>query len=329
MAAPPLLLLPIRHARAGAEVSCGGHTAAECALCPQGHGPLWCNGDCIWKDGRCVVQMNLFDWVSCGGHRATRCAECTGPTHISSWCNGDCTWERSQCVMQREIPELDDLIVDLDRLGHKLDRATPSVPNYAVYIRNAIVGSGSRQKQAERLERHLQRLRDRKPLLDALFWLLPKARSDAEANDIESLIWIALRWHSNEGLHQQMIKVEHALNFGLLSDALNLTYTLTHADPYFAEAWNKRAVVMSNMEKHEESMEPIERVLELEPRHFGALVGKSKLLAQNGSSIEALRLLERARDLYPRLERSGLQGLVLEAQRAVDALEADARMVSF
>jgi hypothetical protein len=34
-------------------VSCGSHTAASCAECPQGNGAGWCNGDCSWRDGSC------------------------------------------------------------------------------------------------------------------------------------------------------------------------------------------------------------------------------------------------------------------------------------
>ena len=39
----------------GGEVSCGAHYAAECQLCPQGHGSNWCNGDCRWnyKENKC------------------------------------------------------------------------------------------------------------------------------------------------------------------------------------------------------------------------------------------------------------------------------------
>ena len=34
-------------------VSCGQHTAASCSECPQGQGPSWCNGDCVWSGGLC------------------------------------------------------------------------------------------------------------------------------------------------------------------------------------------------------------------------------------------------------------------------------------
>ena len=40
-------------------VSCGGHDADSCSVCPQGpgsvwHGAGWCSGECKWEDDRCV-----------------------------------------------------------------------------------------------------------------------------------------------------------------------------------------------------------------------------------------------------------------------------------
>ena len=37
------------------QVSCGNHRASSCADCPQGHGSSWCNGECAWKDGQCLL----------------------------------------------------------------------------------------------------------------------------------------------------------------------------------------------------------------------------------------------------------------------------------
>lgn len=33
-----------------AGISCGRHNAADCRSCPQGHGAVYCNGDCRWSD---------------------------------------------------------------------------------------------------------------------------------------------------------------------------------------------------------------------------------------------------------------------------------------
>jgi len=40
-------------------VSCGRHDASTCAECPQGNGAGWCNGDCKWKNNRCVTDYKL------------------------------------------------------------------------------------------------------------------------------------------------------------------------------------------------------------------------------------------------------------------------------
>ena len=37
-------------------MSCGGHDAATCSECPQGHGASWCNGECEWKNEECVSK---------------------------------------------------------------------------------------------------------------------------------------------------------------------------------------------------------------------------------------------------------------------------------
>merc|ERR1711879_740519 len=37
-------------------VNCGGHYSPTCAECPQGHGEVWCNGECIWSIDRCVAR---------------------------------------------------------------------------------------------------------------------------------------------------------------------------------------------------------------------------------------------------------------------------------
>ena len=47
------------------DVNCGGHSAASCEDCPQGHGAMWCNGDCSWSDeGGGVCQSKSSHRVS-------------------------------------------------------------------------------------------------------------------------------------------------------------------------------------------------------------------------------------------------------------------------
>lgn len=41
-------------------VDCGGHWAETCTVCPQGHGELWCHGDCTYVFSNC--EYTTF-WV--------------------------------------------------------------------------------------------------------------------------------------------------------------------------------------------------------------------------------------------------------------------------
>jgi len=41
------------------EVSCGYHVASSCDKCPNGNGAAWCNGQCIWKDDKCVAKSGI------------------------------------------------------------------------------------------------------------------------------------------------------------------------------------------------------------------------------------------------------------------------------
>ena len=58
----------------GGPVSCGGHTAAKCALC-GGYG--WCNGECVWRSGRCrprdVDRNEKWHEAPCEDKKAVVC----------------------------------------------------------------------------------------------------------------------------------------------------------------------------------------------------------------------------------------------------------------
>ena len=58
-------LLLLAHS-SSADVVCGGHRAATCELCPQGHGAAWCNGQCAWVDGGCTGGCYDLAHGACG-----------------------------------------------------------------------------------------------------------------------------------------------------------------------------------------------------------------------------------------------------------------------
>jgi tetratricopeptide (TPR) repeat protein len=72
--------------------------------------------------------------------------------------------------------------------------------------------------------------------------------------------------------------------------------------PNWAEAWNQRATVLFFQEKFDESLEDVEKVLAIEPKHFGALAGKAVILMQQGRMELGQKTLREAIALHPWLK---------------------------
>jgi tetratricopeptide (TPR) repeat protein len=72
--------------------------------------------------------------------------------------------------------------------------------------------------------------------------------------------------------------------------------------PTFAEGWNRRAILYFAMKRYDASLIDIGHVLDLEPRHFGALAGKGMILRATGKHDEALAAFKEALAMDPHME---------------------------
>jgi tetratricopeptide (TPR) repeat protein len=138
--------------------------------------------------------------------------------------------------------------------------------------------------------------------LDKLFGQLHETSAPADPNKIVDEIW-ALWAHNDsataELLLRQGIAAMNAHEYG----AAEKTFIqLVETYPEFAEAWNKRATLYFMMGRYSDSLIDIERVLDLEPRHFGALGGKAMILQSQGKTIEALKVLREELAINPHQE---------------------------
>lgn len=83
----------------------------------------------------------------------------------------------------------------------------------------------------------------------------------------------------------------------------------TELDPGCAEAWNKLATAQFLQGSHGPSLRNIRRTLKLEPKHLGALSGRSQVLVRMGrfsEAAEALWALDRVSPLGPLAQGSAL-----------------------
>jgi tetratricopeptide (TPR) repeat protein len=90
-----------------------------------------------------------------------------------------------------------------------------------------------------------------------------------------------------------------AIEAGDYAAAVEHLTALTDHAPDFAEGWNARATAFFLMDEYALSIADIERVLALNPRHFGAMMGLATMLEQMGETGYALQALRAVQALNP------------------------------
>ncbi|HZT49039.1 MAG TPA: hypothetical protein VFA64_13775 [Hyphomicrobiaceae bacterium] len=151
--------------------------------------------------------------------------------------------------------------------------------------------------------------------LDALFAALKTTRTEEEGDALVAEIW---RVWLQSGKPELDAAMQQAVNFmavGLGALAMPILDDILAKAPDWAEAWNKRATLLYLMGEHDRSLADIERVLALEPRHFGALAGIGLIRMAKGEPREALAAFRRALAVNPFLKERF--ALIPELERQV------------
>ncbi len=143
--------------------------------------------------------------------------------------------------------------------------------------------------------------------LDELLSRLKTASAQAEGDEIVAEIWKLWQQSGDAEIDELMSRAVLVMGQGLPALALPLLDDIVRRRPDWAEGWNKRATVLYLMGEHDRSLADIERVLALEPRHFGALAGMGLIHIAKGRHREALAIYRRALGINPFLrERYGV-----------------------
>jgi tetratricopeptide (TPR) repeat protein len=88
--------------------------------------------------------------------------------------------------------------------------------------------------------------------------------------------------------------------------ALGVLSGIVRDYPTYAEGWNQRATVYYLLRDYEDSLADIEKTLQYEPRHFGALSGRALIyLAQDKRGL-AIRDISAALAVHPFLSEKAL-----------------------
>ncbi|MEM7251993.1 MAG: tetratricopeptide repeat protein [Pseudomonadota bacterium] len=137
--------------------------------------------------------------------------------------------------------------------------------------------------------------------LSASFSDLISGEREDQLADSEALIWEIWCDHDEEEAKGAMEAVIESIARRHLGRAERMSDVLVRDWPGWSEAWNKRATLYFLQGRDEESLADIQKVLELEPRHFGALCGFAQICMRVGDESSAAFGLERALALHPTL----------------------------
>ena len=140
--------------------------------------------------------------------------------------------------------------------------------------------------------------------LNSLFDELFLSNDNMQANSILADIWNI--WSIAENVEAQKIFDEgnKMMDRGSLEEAIALFTQVIDLKPDFAEGWNKRATVLFLKGELEASILDIQKTLELEPRHFGALDGLAEIYLIQDDLLGAAATYKRILEIIPTSKKS-------------------------
>ena len=143
---------------------------------------------------------------------------------------------------------------------------------------------------------------DKNKKLDRLFNDL-KFKNATLSYEIEQKIWELWSTHpSNKNLTTMLAEGSNLVNKQKFDQAIVVFSKVIDLDPKWAEAWNKRATVLYMVGEFQKSQDDIDKVLELEERHFGALAGQGLVNIQLENYDKAIMSYKKAQQIYPKMK---------------------------
>jgi tetratricopeptide (TPR) repeat protein len=143
--------------------------------------------------------------------------------------------------------------------------------------------------------------RTRAELLDTLLLRLANSPDESSAAVVERAIWELWLTSGSDTIDLLMDRAVKAMRDRDMPLALDLLNAVVELAPDYPEGWNKRATVLFSLREYGRSLQDVERVLALEPRHFGALSGLGLIMLEIGAKEQALAAFRKALAIHPNM----------------------------
>ncbi len=141
----------------------------------------------------------------------------------------------------------------------------------------------------------------RQQKLDSLLGKLHNPSPHQDVSRIEQEVWEIWSHNASSTAAVLLLQSSAAISAGDLDPAEQMLSQLVETFPTFAEAWNRRASLYYVLKRYDAAMIDIDKALDLEPRNFGAWVGKGMILFAQNKSDEAIVAFKQALAINPNL----------------------------
>ena len=150
------------------------------------------------------------------------------------------------------------------------------------------------------------------PLVKALRHNDPDLRSNAE-----QALWSIWFRSGDKSVDDMLRKGAGYIKQEQYMEAIDLLTEITHIAPEFAEGYNQRAIAYFMLEEWEQSIDDCQKVVALNPVHFGAFAGMGQCYLRLDNLREALNAFQQALEIHPSLY--GVAHTVLQIQEVLQA----------
>lgn len=108
-------------------------------------------------------------------------------------------------------------------------------------------------------------------------------------------------WFHQKGMYgvQQLMQAQSLLDTGAIAQAEALLSEVIQAQPDFAEAWNRRAVLRYSQDDYWQAIADCQKAVQLIPYHFGALHGLGLCHSAVGNYTAAIQAFRQALAVQP------------------------------
>lgn len=152
--------------------------------------------------------------------------------------------------------------------------------------------------------------------LERLFKELAAVRTLPEATLLESQITAMWLTSGSDTVDVLMTRALEAMRGEDVATAKRLLDVVVEMKPDYAAVWYLRAELLVAMDSQQEAAADLKKALELEPRHFRALVLAGRLAEGAGDKKAAAAAYRRAAELNPMLEAIARRAEQLETDLA-------------